>query len=120
MNTIFWEIRQQLEIGDATVTANAAARRADELKSAHALLSDRIERLALASEAVWTLLQEKFGLSEDDLRARITEVDATDGQLDGRVRRAPLECTACGRTSPRSWQHCMYCGELMSRDALGL
>lgn len=74
-------------------------------------LEVQLERALLASEAMWSILKEKFGLTDMDLARRVNDIDLTDGLLDGRVRRTPVSCPKCHRTiSPRS-PKCMYCGQ---------
>ncbi len=74
-------------------------------------LDARVDRLALASQAMWELVQERTGLDDDDLLAKIREVDLRDGQLDGRARPAPRACNACGRQNNARRSACLYCGD---------
>jgi hypothetical protein len=76
----------------------------------------RLERTLLAFEAMWTLLREKLGLSDLELIERINELDLSDGKLDGRVRKTPVSCPACGRTMSRKFPKCMYCGQAVMHD----
>jgi len=69
-------------------------------------------------EAIWTLASEKLGLTDDDLVARINEIDMRDGKLDGRVHTAPDACAKCGRTSAKRFDRCMYCGEPRGKKPL--
>ena len=76
----------------------------------------RLERTLLAVEAMWTLLREKLGLSDLELVERINELDVSDGKLDGRVRKTPVSCPACGRAMSRKFPRCMYCGQAVVHD----
>ena len=69
-----------------------------------------LDRLALVTEALWTLLRERAGLTDQQLVERIQEVDLSDGQLDGKVRRPPVDCPACSRKVSRRNRRCLYCG----------
>lgn len=70
-----------------------------------------IERLLMISEALWDMLREQHGYSEDDLINRIAEIDMRDGQLDGRVApAAPLQCPNCHKTLMKKRPVCLYCG----------
>jgi len=94
--------------------ASAAAR--DAQTAAH-FLEDRVERLALACEAMWTLLKERTGMSDRELHAAMAELDLADGAADGKLKRGPRICAACNRpNSPRHF-HCIYCGENIDRSA---
>jgi hypothetical protein len=77
---------------------------------------DRIDRLALACAALWSLLKEQTPLKDDDILLRITDLDLADDRLDGRI--APvLECRACGRKSARRHPRCLWCGRVRPPDA---
>jgi hypothetical protein len=98
----------------ALATAQSArvdARRADS--RAEALELD-VERLLMISEALWTILKEKHGYSDDDLRQRIMDIDLRDGKLDGRLAdSAPGKCPQCERPLMKRRPRCMYCGEIV-------
>lgn len=72
-------------------------------------LSERIDQLVLVLEAMWSLLREQ-GLSDDQLRARIAEIDAADGLTDGRHSRPPEQCDGCEAMVPAGLTHCQFCG----------
>ena len=76
----------------------------------------RLDRTLLVCEAMWTLLRDKLGVTNDELIDRITEVDLSDGQLDGKVRKTPVSCPKCGRTISRKFPKCMYCGQAVAHD----
>lgn len=73
-------------------------------------LHDRVDRLVLVVEAMWELLVAT-GMDEDDLVAKIRELDASDGVQDGRVTRPPVSCAGCGSSSPAGRATCQVCGE---------
>lgn len=74
-------------------------------------LDDRLEKLLLVNVALWSLLQEKTGLTEADLMERVRLLDEMDGQADGKAERAKVtSCGACGRPVSARQAKCMYCG----------
>jgi hypothetical protein len=83
---------------DGTITAN----RVEELL-------ERIDSMAMILRAMWSLLEEQ-GLTAEQLTARIEELDRLDGQVDGQVRRAPVECPSCQSKMPADLARCQYCG----------
>lgn len=88
----------------AQSSANSAAREARSTQ-------DRLERLLLVNMALWSLLQDKTGLTEQDLIERVKIIDEMDGQADGKASNAaPTKCHACGRTVAARQTKCMYCG----------
>lgn len=98
------------------VAAVQAGAKADRAQTAAQNLEDRLERALMTMEAMWNLLSERLGVTDEELQERMVELDLCDGHLDGRVRRPVLECAACKRRVPRRFHQCMYCGADVERD----
>jgi hypothetical protein len=80
-----------------------------------------IERLSMIAEALWTILREQHGYSDEELMRRITEIDLRDGKLDGRITadEAP-RCPQCKRQHvARHRPMCLYCGGTIGADPFG-
>ncbi len=73
-------------------------------------VQQRLDRMALVVRAMWTLLAEKAGVTEADLARRITDLDASDGVIDGRVTTPPFRCS-CGAMVCRRFNRCLFCGK---------
>lgn len=105
---------QAYHAGQAASSASAKARRATTEVN---LLGADIEKLLMITEALWTVLKEKHGYTDDDLIRRITEIDIRDGKLDGKVAKSPpVECHRCGRTALGRHPACLYCGAIIKHD----
>ena len=100
---------------DASSQANTAASDARKARTETEGLTQRIEQLALMTEALWTLLRDRFGMTDEELITIARDLDLSDGQLDGRVRRTSAECPGCGRMVGKHHQRCLYCGTEMQR-----
>jgi hypothetical protein len=87
--------------------AERAAKTAGEVQKS---LDEKIDRLALICRAMWELLRERTGLSEEALVEKVREVDLLDGQLDGRATVPPKKCPECGRTVSKRHRRGIYCG----------
>jgi ribosomal protein S27AE len=74
------------------------------------LLKDRLEKLSLVSLAMWSLIQDKTGLTEQDLMDRVRAIDLADGVADGKVTQTVSKCVKCGRTMSPRHRKCLYCG----------
>ena len=93
-------------IGDSE--ARDEARRAN---SDIAHLRADIERLFMISEALWIILKEKHGYSDEELIRHVEDIDLRDGRLDGDQGKAePRDCPECGRTLQKQRPLCIYCG----------
>ena len=84
---MFWRLTQQQELPDHET---------------------RIKTMLIV-EAMWTLMSEKLGLTDEDLYKRCLELDLQDGKLDGQARRPLLTCASCARETPQRFARCMYC-----------
>ncbi len=72
-------------------------------------VNDRLDRLVLVVEAMWSLLEES-GYTKEQLAGRIAEMDRKDGVEDGRVTPARLKCPSCGSVVMEGAGRCQICG----------
>lgn len=76
-------------------------------------LNDRIDRLTLVVGAMWSLLEEN-GYTGDDLIARMEQLDAGDGAVDGKVSPSAAPCPECGAMVATGQPICQFCGHTTS------
>ena len=108
--SLFWELSQQRQIADAKATAAQAEQNAGKVYETIRHLELRLEKLTLVSRALWTFVKERSNLTEEDLFKRVSEIDLSDGALDGKVKHPPADCRSCGRKLSRRHLQCIYCG----------
>jgi ribosomal protein S27AE len=96
-------------MGEATKAKHATQRTEQQVK----LLEENLATSLMICEALWELLAEKTGLTEDDLYNKLYEVDMRDGVLDGKNQRRATECPACGQKVSGRHANCLYCGEVI-------
>lgn len=89
--------------GHAQTAANRASRDVTHLE-------DRFERLSLVCMAMWSLLQDKTDLTEEDLLERVRVIDLMDGVADGKATTGITKCAKCDRTMSPRHRRCIYCG----------
>jgi hypothetical protein len=109
-----WDLHQELSIR-AVRGAQAGDRTATEGRFAdvqHQVWrnEDRIERLLLLTDAMWELLTERLGVTEEELATKVTEIDGRSGPVDGRRPRAARRCGACDAAVPHDRATCLFCG----------
>ncbi len=92
----------------AGMASSASTFAASPTAKIHAL-DDRIDRLMLVVEGMWSLLQES-GLTTEQLIARITELDGSDGEIDGQASKSAGRCDECGAMMGRGLANCQFCG----------
>ncbi len=97
---------------DAAARGDAARARteAGQANREAAANDDRLDRLSLVCMAMWSLLQEKTGLTEDDLLQRVELLDLMDGEADGKATVRVQPCTSCDRPLGPRHKKCIYCG----------
>ncbi len=72
-------------------------------------LDARVDRLLLVIEAMWSMLKEQ-GLTDEQLAARIAEIDSSDGVVDGRRVVPSVTCRSCGSRVMGGLPRCQICG----------
>ena len=115
---ILWELHQEKRINKAEAIAEAKQSRLEAAQSDLNRLRRRLDRQTLLCQALWELLAEKLGLTEEELLARMREIDRRDGREDGKIGARPLRCPECGRTTTSRRRTCAYCGAAMRREHL--
>ena len=113
---MFWEIYQQSRIHDANVTAANAVSKAQNVGYSIRQLEDKVDSLALTCQALWEILRDRTSLTEEELEAKVNEIDLRDGRADGRMGNTDKKCAKCDRTLNSRHARCMYCGESTDKD----
>ena len=70
-------------------------------------LEDELARLKLVCAAVWELMRERAKLTENDLLAKVAEIDGRDGVIDGKLVRPVRISAGHARAAP-----CRRAGEM--------
>lgn len=115
--SMFWAMYGAHSAAQASTEAAGARRRAAGAAAKVAELEGRLDRALLACEAMWTILRDRLGVPEEELAARVNEIDLSDGRLDGKVRRSATVCPSCNRTIARRFARCIYCGSPIDKAA---
>lgn len=103
------DAHQYVRTAQASSSANHAVAQSEQARSEVQRLHSELDRLTLVCRAMWSLLQDTSGLTEDDLLRRVEEIDLLDGKRDGRVQAQVVCCTQCGRINKPQRTRCMYC-----------
>jgi hypothetical protein len=115
MFNFIWDLQQQGQIHEAQADAAEAKRRvrsqADQVRD----LEFSLHRMTLVSQALWELLRERYGLTEEELVAKIKEIDLRDGKLDGRLTPQRTTCPQCQHTINTQNARCIYCGTTVEK-----
>ena len=106
---LLFDLIQQRQIARTQKDADSAKETAHQSTVSFRELDNEVNHLTLICRAMWELLQERNNLSEQDLLAKVQEIDLRDGKLDGKYR-STKECSSCHRALNRRHTRCIYCG----------
>ena len=73
-------------------------------------LEQKLERATLLNQALWEILRDKAGLTDDDLVKKAQEIDLRDGVKDGKITAQAVRCPKCKRVVNSRHGKCLYCG----------
>jgi ribosomal protein S27AE len=101
-----------LNAGAASAARDAAGARSTAARAQTEVtyLEQKVERLTLICMALWSLLQDKTKLTEQDLLDRVKLLDEIDGVSDGQITTGVMKCPKCNRTLTARHRKCLYCG----------
>jgi hypothetical protein len=114
---IGYAARQNIAAQRAGMAAERAATTATQARSQVELMQMDVERLLMITEALWTMLRDEHGYTDDQLIQKVQEIDMRDGRLDGKVaKQPPSQCPQCGRAMSARRPMCVFCGTASSGD----
>lgn len=114
---IGWAAHENARRAERDMASARVSNQASEAKAETEFLRADVEKLLMITEALWSILKEQHGYSDDELFRRVHEIDMRDGIADGKVAKQvqPL-CPQCHRTLIRNQPKCLYFGAEIQRD----
>jgi len=92
----------------------------DRIEIAVDEVDDRVDELQLSCAAMWELLRDKMGFTDEQLAAKMQEIDARDGNEDGRIFSTEDTCPECHRKLLiRARDICSWCGHMLVDKPFG-
>ena len=105
--------------GSGQSSARAQSKvRSDESKVTH--LEATVAKLLMINEALWEIVRDKFNMTDEDLHAKIYEVDMRDGAVDGKNQRKASKCPNCNHMVSSRHTACLYCGQVMDTSVFAM
>jgi len=106
-----YDLHQNRQIADARTAAATASSKAEQYGHTIKELERKIGRLAMINQAMWDLLSQKTGVTEEELQDKVEEiVEANQGQ-----KNLAVMCVKCHRPSTVKQPKCLYCGAELPR-----
>lgn len=118
MIDLFWDLYQDRRIAEGVTATSDARTRAEMARELVAQLESRVDRLTLANAAMWEIMQQQLGVTDEVLKAKVAEIDIRDGRLDGKIDSRETTCSKCRRKLSRRHAKCLYCGENVRGDSV--
>lgn len=113
MLDLIWDVWQQHRIGELEHKAQASGLQVADAQERARAAEQNVDRLMLTSAAMWSLVKQRTGLTDQDLILRVRQMEGD--QAEGRG--PAVKCAKCGRTVPARKAKCMYCGAERSGGA---
>jgi len=102
-------LTSQAAMQDSAAAKSKASQAAERVR----ILEANLAKVLMINEALWEILRDKLGLTDENLNTKLYEIDMRDGVLDGKNQRSVSECPSCHRkVSPRH-PACIYCGQII-------
>ena len=111
-----WNLNQEQKISDSKNVARDAAGQASRVANEVRDLENRLERLALINKAVWELLRDATGTTNEELKAKMEEIQQREASPDGQTAPSARQCPKCSRNMAPKARRCIYCGTLDEPD----
>ena len=114
-NTI-WDICQAYRINELMAEVDTKIKNFNPTSQDHLArdvafrLEEKLDRLALICRAMFELMEASTGITEEQLRQKIVDVDARDGQADNRMTPKPKRCPKCDAMMSPRFGRCLFCG----------
>lgn len=100
----------------AQIGSEKATRLAFDVRMKNDVIIADVEKLFLIAKALWVLLKEEHGYTDESLLQKIKEIDLEDGKLDGKISKVePPNCPKCGHKVIGKHPVCLYCGTTIVR-----
>ena len=108
-----WDIIQNVQIENLKVRQRtgdlAAEDHLSRLRAHDIRLNDRLDHLALVTEAMWEMLSEREGFTVAELAERVRAIDAGQGRRPSGFD-TEIRCSSCRAVIPTTMQKCQFCG----------
>lgn len=106
-----WDLHQHGQIKEVQRETGRANDKARDAERKTESFQRQLDHLTLLCQSMWELLQEHSGLSEQQLRVKIADIDTRDGKADGKIGAQVFPCPVCSANCNSASQRCTMCGE---------
>lgn len=109
-------VHSRSKANQAQMESERATRLASDVSLQNDAIVADVDKLFLIAKALWTILKEEHGYTDESLMQKIKEIDLEDGKLDGKISKTEKpSCPKCGRKVIGRHPVCLYCGTTIVR-----
>jgi hypothetical protein len=112
-----WDLYQEAQIRNLRASSRMAEdslrwrderhqQRADELE-------ERVDRLNVVLESLWSLCRDRLGLTDEQL---LDAVETTIAEQQAELAAGPVRCPSCGAAIGAELDRCQFCGADSPRE----
>lgn len=83
-----------------------AKSKANEANTNILFLRQKVDKLMLITEAMWSILKETTKCTDEELKERMRQLELKDDKLDVKASK----CSKCGKILQKNMPSCIYCG----------
>ena len=105
-----WDFYQEGRLNDQRARQSELASQQSSSRAELQSLKRQVTKVSLVSQALYELVKEETGITDERLRRKISEVDLRDGSEDGELKACPLRCPKCQNTMTAGALFCQFCG----------
>ncbi len=85
------------------------------------MLEANLAKSLMINEALWELMRDRMGITEEQFNEKLYEIDMRDGVLDGKNQRSDVQkCPKCNRPVSARHSACIYCGEVLDESVFSM
>ena len=84
------------------------------------VLRANLAKSMMITEALWEILRDEHGMTDEKLHKKIYEIDMRDGVLDGQNQRKAAKCPECDHMVSTRHPACLYCGTVMDMSVFSI
>jgi hypothetical protein len=115
MIEFLWDIHQQHRINETSEESGRVNQKVNSTTEQVRALEAALQRISLASQAMWEILQARLGVTGVELLEKMSEIDLRDGKHDGKIGHTVVACPKCSRNVSSRKLSCLFCGAVIER-----
>ncbi len=100
----------------SSIKADSANAKANRANNDFQKLQSNFDKACLINQALLEIVQDKLGVSDSEIEAKILEIDLRDGSADGKMGGSITVCPGCEREVNSKKGSCFYCGAELTKD----